>query len=536
METRRMRRRWSVVARGAFAATIALAAPLTPALQPDQVTIDRMRLASERGGVLSVESGRVLPHLEMAGGSWLGYANDPLVLHRLGDPSTRAASLIGDRSSGSVSAVVGFLDRAQVAMEIPVVFHQSPVSGAVRPSSVDAFGFGSIRLVPKVRLLDADRHGVDLAVLAALNVPTGAHDFVGSELALQPEIAASRTFRDVRLAGNLGATVREGTTLHDAKMGSELSAQLGAAYDLKPRWSLPLETGLVLATAVSASNPFGRSNETSMELRGYGAFDPTPNVRLLAGAGAGLESGWGTPDWRIFTGAQFALRSKPVAVPAKLVAAPPPEAVPQPEPVASTEPEPVVVADTDGDGLIDPDDRCPTVLGPVENGGCPDTDRDGDGLADRNDDCPDLPGPVENRGCRPAATVKYEDKAIQFKGTIHFATASDVIQRHSFELLDGISTVIKAHPEIARIRVEGHTDSRGGAAYNKTLSERRAKSVVRALVERGVPASSFDAAGFGLERPVADDATSAGRAQNRRVELHVTDTHAVGTNAAGSLP
>lgn len=536
METRAQRPWRNFVVRSACAVAIAVAAPAL-AGDPTDVTIDRMRLATDRAGVLSVESGRVLPHLEMGGAAWLGYANDPLVLHRL--DGQRVASLVGDRSSGALTAAVGILGRAQLAIEVPVVFYQSRQSGPTTPRSVEAFGFGSLRLVPKLQLLEAGRHGVDVAVLAGVNVPLGGQDFVGSELTFQPELAVSRTFSELRLAGNVGATIRDGARLLDADMGNELSAQLGAAYDLKARAGLPLEAGLVLATAVSASSPFGRSNETSVELRGYGAFDFTPDVRLLAGGGAGLESGWGTPDWRVFAGAQFgfARRQIPASIPTDVAAAPAaPErvaAVPVTvEPAAAEPARPVVVValDSDGDGLDDASDRCPTVAGAAENGGCPDEDRDGDGLVDRKDECPDLAGPAERRGCRPEATVKLEGDRIEFKGTIHFDVASEVIQRRSAALLDGIAAVIKAHPELPRLRVEGHTDSRGGRAYNKGLSERRARSVARALVARGVPAELLDPAGFGLERPVADNATREGRAKNRRVELHVVDARTAGMN------
>jgi outer membrane protein OmpA-like peptidoglycan-associated protein len=282
---------------------------------------------------------------------------------------------------------------------------------------------------------------------------------------------------------------------------------------------------------VSASNPFGRSDETSVELRSYGAFDLSSAVRLLAGGGAGLENGWGTPDWRIFAGAQLGFPRRPLSgsVPGALAAAAPAPA-PVAPPAAAPPPPAVAPPDADSDGLADADDRCPTAGGPAENGGCPDEDRDGDAVVDRDDECPDLAGSAEHRGCRPEATVKLEADRIQFEGTVHFDVATDVIQPRSAELLHGIATVITAHPEIARIRVEGHTDARGGRAYNKTLSERRATSVVRALVARGVPAVRLVPAGFGLERPVADNGTRAGRAQNRRVELHVVDARTAGTN------
>jgi outer membrane protein OmpA-like peptidoglycan-associated protein len=520
MGTRDLPRRRSVVLACACAAALALGARPALAADPDDVGIDRMRLTTDRTGVLSVESGRVLPHLEVRGAAWLGYANDLLVLHRL-DDGGRVASLVGERSSGALSAAVGILDRGQLAIEVPVVFHQSRQAGAITPPSVSGFGLGSIRLVPKVRLLDAGRHGLDLAVLAGVNVPVGASDFIGSELTLQPEIAASRAFGGLRLAANLGATIREEARLLDATMGDELSAQLGAAYDLDRRWGLPAEAGLVLATAVSAADPFGRSDETSMELRGYAALDVIPAVRLLAGGGAGLESGWGTPDWRVFAGAQFGLPRRAASAAAR-------EPLAQAPAVEAGAPAPARPPDGDGDGIADAEDRCPGAAGPAENGGCPDEDRDGDGIADRSDECPDLAGPAEHRGCPPKSAVKLEGDRIEFEGTLYFAVASAVIQRRSAEVLDGIAKVIQAHPEIERIRVEGHTDSRGARAYNLALSQHRADSVVRALVARGVDADRLRAVGLGPDRPVAPNATAEGRAKNRRVELHVVDPRTPG--------
>ena len=67
--------------------------------------------------------------------------------------------------------------------------------------------------------------------------------------------------------------------------------------------------------------------------------------------------------------------------------------------------------------------------------------------------------------------------------------------------------------------MEGHTDNTSTPAHNQQLSERRAQAVVAALTQQGVAASRLQAAGFGQTRPLADNATEPGRAQNRRVEL-----------------
>jgi len=74
---------------------------------------------------------------------------------------------------------------------------------------------------------------------------------------------------------------------------------------------------------------------------------------------------------------------------------------------------------------------------------------------------------------------------------------------------------------IARVRIEGHTDNVGNAKYNLGLSQRRAESVARHLVASGWPDAAIDRLGFGAGKPVADNATPAGRAQNRRVVIAV---------------
>ncbi|HEX5633415.1 MAG TPA: hypothetical protein VFX50_09310, partial [Gemmatimonadales bacterium] len=314
-------RRTAVVGWG-LVATIALSASGARAADAEDIAIDRMRLSADRSGILSVESGEVLPHLGLAGAAWLGYSNDPLVLHRLQD-GPRVGSLVNDRWSGAVSAAIGLFDRAQLALEAPVVFHQERSGGGLVSTapSLDAFGVGSLRLVPKVRLLDAASHGLDLAVLAGVTVPLGAGSFIGSELAVQPELAASRTMGALRVGVTLGAAVRDGERLADEELGSELTGQLGAGYGLEAATGLPLELGAVLAAGVSASRPFEREDETSIELRGYGAYDVVPPVRVLAGAGCGLVSGWGTPDWRVFAGVQVSIPRK--AAPAPVAALPP---------------------------------------------------------------------------------------------------------------------------------------------------------------------------------------------------------------------
>lgn len=101
---------------------------------------------------------------------------------------------------------------------------------------------------------------------------------------------------------------------------------------------------------------------------------------------------------------------------------------------------------------------------------------------------------------------------------IHFATAKADIEPESRAIIDEIAAMLKKRPDL-RVGIEGHTDNTGNAASNKTLSMLRAQSVVTALCAAGIDKSRLEAAGFGQERPIADNRTEEGRARNRRVEI-----------------
>ncbi len=106
---------------------------------------------------------------------------------------------------------------------------------------------------------------------------------------------------------------------------------------------------------------------------------------------------------------------------------------------------------------------------------------------------------------------------------IYFDLDSDVIRPESTPTLTEILTTLEDHSEY-RIVIEGHTDSTGEEDYNRQLSERRARAVVRYLVEHGIAAGRLEAVGKGESEPAADNATPAGRQQNRRVVLRLADS------------
>ena len=184
--------------------------------------------------------------------------------------------------------------------------------------------------------------------------------------------------------------------------------------------------------------------------------------------------------------------------------------------------------DKDGDGIADKDDACPDVAGvktddPKTNG-CP-PDRDGDGIADKDDACPDQPGvqdpdPKKN-GCPALAHI--ENGMIKISEQVQFKTGSAQILAASDELMNAVYGILKDHPEIKLVHIEGHTDNKGSAAGNKTLSDKRAKAVMNWLAMKGIEKSRMDAKGYGQERPIDSNSTEEGRQKNRRVEFHIDD-------------
>jgi outer membrane protein OmpA-like peptidoglycan-associated protein len=180
-----------------------------------------------------------------------------------------------------------------------------------------------------------------------------------------------------------------------------------------------------------------------------------------------------------------------------------------------------VFTDKDGDGVADDIDRCPELPGPKENFGCPWPDRDGDRVADKDDKCPDEPGPPENQGCpRKSTLIVVKRDRIELKQQIHFQPNRARILDDSYEVLDEVAQALKEAANVT-VRIEGHTDNVGRRSENLQLSQDRADAVREYLVKQGVPAARLKAMGYGQKRPIASNASRAGRTLNRRVEFRM---------------
>ncbi len=126
------------------------------------------------------------------------------------------------------------------------------------------------------------------------------------------------------------------------------------------------------------------------------------------------------------------------------------------------------------------------------------------------------------KGRDVSSLISYTGDAIKINEAIKFDTGSADIDHESHDLLEAIAVIIKSTGDIAKVTIEGHTDSTGDADFNKSLSQQRADSVKNYLVSKGVPAEKLEAVGFGQENPVDSNETDEGRQHNRRVEFKVT--------------
>ena len=183
-------------------------------------------------------------------------------------------------------------------------------------------------------------------------------------------------------------------------------------------------------------------------------------------------------------------------------------------------------ADSDGDGVIDLQDRClGTPAGAsVDARGCQvrrDADADGDGVTDAADRCPrttDRRRQVDQNGCYIKRTVMVSD---DMHATFLFDFDSVEITEEHKAMAREIARFVRGGRG-TKVKLVGHADSTGSEEYNQSLSERRSNSVKELLVEAvGIPARMITVQGLGESQPRVSNTTPENRRLNRRVEAHV---------------
>jgi large repetitive protein len=474
----------------------------------------------------------VLPHLVPSAWLLTSYAHDPLVF-RDADGNQVGAPIIEHQVNAEIAAALGLFDRFEIGVVAPALYMQG---AGFDGAGLSEFTTGDLRVLAKA-LLTPWNDGVvasfrvqsALIPIAQLNRNAGA--LAGEKIPnVAPAFSVGFNSTHFRLGVDLGMLIRAPAEIDALTIGSEMIYGAGAELTILPQT-------LLFTTDLNgrASPTFLGSNRDAFPLEVNAALKWfTGPIVLMLGAGTGLVPDYGAPDVRAFAAIGFFQRDDDRDKDGiKDVDDQCPD-VPEDKDGWQDEdgcPDP----DNDGDGILDKDDQCPNEPEDIDrwqdSDGCPEDDNDGDGILDEVDECPNDPevfnGFEDEDGCPDEADKKslvvVKRESIEINDKIFFAYDSDRILPRSYDLLDRVAEVIQEHTEIPAIFIEGHSDSDGSDEYNLALSDRRAKSVMRYLIDKGVAAGRLKAKGFGESRPIASNATEEGKAQNRRVEFRIVD-------------
>jgi OOP family OmpA-OmpF porin len=482
------------------------------AAQATGFSINRFDVA-ERGSDWFVgESLDIRGHGRGALGLVLDYAYKPLVLYDTN--GKEHALIVSDQLFVHLGGSLILWDRLRLAANVPIVALTEGHSASLRGETFQpntGTSLGDIRLGADLRLVGSYGGPAQLAIGAQVYLPTGERTaFAGDgKLRVMPRLL---------LAGDVGVE-REGafkkaTTPFEVLFGvhyrpTDWRFGIGAGPGLTRGLGAPA-VRVVATLEWAPSIPSDRDHDTI-----YDEDDACPDVPGVRNADP-KKNGCPPPKDRDGDGVLDDVDACPDVF-----------GQPNADPAKNGCPPP---RDRDGDGVIDQLDACPDVPGvatddPTTNG-CPlPLDSDGDGILDRDDACPQAPGPADpdpaKNGCPKARIEQGQIKIIE---RVEFLTDSARILPSSDAILDAVHEILREHPEIKSVSIEGHTDNVGGAAYNKPLSQRRAQSVLNWLVQHGVAPERLSAQGFGLERPIDVNTTAEGRQRNRRVEFHILET------------
>lgn len=453
-------------------------------------------------------------------------------------PGTPERVPVEDLALLHIGGSVVVFDRLRLSLNMPFQVYAGGTTGVRGGATLVAppkeSGLGDLRASVDVRLFGVHRSTITGALGVQAWAPTGERSQWTSD-------GVFRARPRAMLAGELGAFVWAAQLGVHARARSE--ASFAAAAGIRLAETIVVGPELFASTALDGA--FEKTT-TPVEalLGGHWLIDGT--ARLGGGVGAGLTGGDGAPSWRALLTLEWAPEiPKPPrrrrhdgtsgaaraggpdadhdGIPDALDACPSTVGVATSDPKTNGCPP-----DSDEDGVDDLSDACPTIRGIVTSDpsttGCPDRDRDHDGIANELDACPDDAGAPDidpqRNGCPRAFLrgVRIElGAAIEFKpGTAEIAASQE-----NEATLTAILGVVLKLPEGRKLRIEGYTDNRGDPSALRAQSAARAAAVAKWLADHGIDRARLSSEGFGPERPIATNETEIGRAENRRVELHV---------------
>src|SRR5712664_3348225 len=501
--------------RRAAGALLLLLAALPAGAQPPEVDLSLFRPASGGDGTLGVEGARPLPEgvepIELQ--FLVDYALDPVR-----DPLARI-----ERRVGGWISMQGRVDpRLSLSVQIPVTWREEVrVPGAPSPGT----GIGDLRVGLRGALLSGPVFA--LAAQATLELATSQPDALTGDgrFGVEALLSGARRLSDrVELLGNALVRFRPPRDLGTIRLGSQIGLRGAGIYSVSPAWRGYVE--LEAQTSVRDLSVLTAPAEWRLGVRACVAG----RIALDGAAGTRLNEGLGAPDLRVLVSVRYA----PSACAAAVAAPEPPvdtlleqlaaargvrDALARAEEAAAAEASRAAVRD----GLKESEEQAASRARALRE--AEERDSDDDGIPDILDNCPTEKGPVTNRGCPMSRRQKVEmrEDRIDILEKVQFAPGSARIRSRSFAMLDQVVSVLNTHPDVARVQVEGHTDSTGSARTNTALSQARAESVGSYLVSHGIAPSRLVARGFGPSRPLATNVTRTGREANRRVEFRVLE-------------
>ena len=448
--------------------------------------------------------------------TWTDYAVHPLTFV---SASGAERPVVRDRAAQWLGAQVHLIGPLSFAAQVPVTVSERGDLSQLPPSSRGPpellSGFADIRLTPRLALLRQEQAGIDLATQMSFEFPTARAQTLSSDGRVRAEalVSIGRSLAAVPagsldLLANAYVRARPAREFLDVRSGSEAGLRAGVGYGIaQNRAWIPRRLYLELEGRSFLRAGFAAGSAPA-EWRLGGTLCPAGNLAIDVAGGSGLTDGVGAPRARFLLGLGWsqAACARSYGSAQLASAAPPiePPRLPAPEPAR------------------------PAIAQALPPPPPPPPDRDGDGIPDDDDACPDQPGIAENHGCPQGIRqrVVVSATSLEILDQVHFATGQARIEKKSWWLLDQVAAVLKSHPDLLLVEVEGHTDDRGPSSFNILLSEARAKAVADYLAGRGVARERLVPRGFGPTRPVASNGTVEGRAANRRVAFTVVKTRA----------
>ncbi len=544
--------------------------------QDEGFAINRFEPAERGSDWFTQDSLNIKGHGRLALGGTLEWAHKPLVLYD--ENGDEVSSILKDQVFLHMGGSVTLSDRIRVGLNLPVAFYSGGDAGSLDGTTFDATdgaALGDVRVGVDALLLGEYRSPLSVAAGAQIWLPTGSQDrFAGDgNIRFSPHVLVAGDIDMFVYGGRLAVDYRAADqSFGGSEIGSDLSLGMSAGVRLLEDHLL-LGPELNMRTSMAAKDSFFGRTTTPLELIFGGHYTFLEDFKAGAGFGPGLTRGLGTPEWRAILSFDWI---QPVKEAPHVEEGPKDrdgdgiydadDACPNKKGVASDDPNAhgcPPPPDRDGDGIVDRKDACPDEPGVAsddkEKNGCPVAkDADSDGVLDVEDACPNEPGvrtdDPKTNGCpAPKDTdqdtiVDDEDACPEIKGKpnadpkkngcpearvekgqiriierVEFEYNSAKIQAASDRVLQAVLDLLNERSDITKLSVEGHTDNKGSAWYNKSLSGRRAEAVKAWFVARGIAPSRLSSAGFGQERPIDSNDTEEGRQNNRRVEFHIVE-------------